>query len=132
MNSSRLHVGVAAIAILGCLVSLVRGAQVPILVGTSLVKALAGLKHRRGSGEAGITPQNGGNGTGDQKPPPVLLEWQDLRCSVTNKKTGSTRELLAVAGGAAKPGRLLAIMGPSGSGAQANHHALGRITDTAS
>jgi ABC-type multidrug transport system ATPase subunit len=44
----------------------------------------------------------------------VTLEWNDVSLSIVKK--GKERNILEGISGAARPGRLLAIMGPSGSG----------------
>ncbi|KAJ3694396.1 hypothetical protein LUZ60_009876 [Juncus effusus] len=48
--------------------------------------------------------------------PPVTIRWNDITCSLSDKRGNTVRFLLTNVSGEAKPGRLLAIMGPSGSG----------------
>jgi ABC-type glutathione transport system ATPase component len=56
------------------------------------------------------------------QPAPVQLEWRDVRCTLARKqKRGERRaaqpaQLLQGISGSAAPGRLLAILGPSGAG----------------
>uniref|UniRef100_A0A803LJI6 ABC transporter domain-containing protein n=1 Tax=Chenopodium quinoa TaxID=63459 RepID=A0A803LJI6_CHEQI len=52
----------------------------------------------------------------DGKVFPVTIRWNNITCSLSDKKSKSVRFLLKDVSGEAKPGRLLAIMGPSGSG----------------
>lgn len=52
--------------------------------------------------------------TGNIKP--VRLEWNDVTCTLTDKKGEETRKILNGVSGSATPGRLLAIMGSSGAG----------------
>jgi hypothetical protein len=48
-------------------------------------------------------------------PTPVLLEYSDVTCTL-RKKNAPTATLLQSVSGSAAPGRLTAIMGPSGAG----------------
>jgi len=92
---------------------------VPLLIGTSVAKAVAALRARQDTADASA---DGGDGAaGPSRPQPVTLDWRSLSCRLTNEKTGASKQLLSLAGGSAVPGRLLAIMGPSGSGATAAH-----------
>ena len=88
--------------------------QMPLLVGTSVFKAVTALRRRQSTANAAA---DGDNGTaGPSRPQPVTLEWRSLSCSLSNAKTGVEKQLLSLDGGSAVPGRLLAVMGPSGSG----------------
>jgi ABC-type multidrug transport system fused ATPase/permease subunit len=49
-------------------------------------------------------------------PSPVLLEFADLTCTLQKKKAQHATTLLQSVSGSAAPGRLTAIMGPSGAG----------------
>ena len=46
----------------------------------------------------------------------TTLEWMDVSCALSKKKGGKTKLILDKICGRALPGRMLAIMGPSGSG----------------
>ena len=48
--------------------------------------------------------------------PPVLLEFADLTCTLRKKKAHTAITLLQSVSGSAAPGRLTAILGPSGAG----------------
>ena len=94
-------------------------AQVPLLIGTSVAKAVAALRARQDPADASA---NGGDGAaGPSRPAPVTLDWRSLSCRLSNEKTGASKQLLFLDGGSAVPGNLLAIMGPSGSGATGAH-----------
>lgn len=49
-------------------------------------------------------------------PEEVTLQWSELSCTLTDKKSGTVRRILQDMQGVARPGRLLAILGPSGCG----------------
>lgn len=51
----------------------------------------------------------------DSKPRPVTLQWRDVSCTLQRKKDGVAPLLQGISGSAA-PGRLTAILGPSGAG----------------
>jgi hypothetical protein len=54
-----------------------------------------------------------------ERPRPVQLDWRALHCSLTRTSKGGesiTTPLLANVSGVAAPGRLMAILGPSGAG----------------
>mmetsp|Transcript_19242 Transcript_19242/g.58081 ORF Transcript_19242/g.58081 Transcript_19242/m.58081 type:complete len:689 (-) Transcript_19242:421-2487(-) len=93
--------------------------QLPLLLGSTGVKAALALRNRDREGKAS------GNGSSEDAAeqdaaPPVTLRWQDLTCTLAvkdkAKKTTSHKTILSLSGAAARPGRLLAIIGPSGSG----------------
>ena len=85
------------------------------MLGAAVLKAVGGLRSRQERGASSSTAE-GGDSEGRDGPEPVTLRWCSVTCTLTDKKAGVKRELLSLDGGAAKPGRLLAIMGPSGSG----------------
>jgi len=92
---------------------------VPLLIGTSVVKAVAALRTRQDTADASADAGDGA--AGPSRPAPVTLDWHSLSCRLSNEKTGASKELLSLDGGSAVPGKLLAIMGPSGSGATGAH-----------
>ena len=49
-------------------------------------------------------------------PAPVVLEYSDVTCTLRKKNAPSATTLLQSVSGSAAPGRLTAIMGPSGAG----------------
>ncbi|KAI7845221.1 hypothetical protein COHA_001265 [Chlorella ohadii] len=86
--------------------------QVPLALATAAFKGLARLRQQRKMRRA-ASSAGGMLGAGTNE---VQLEWRDLTCTLTDKKTGQKRLLLNGISGGATPGRLTAIMGPSGSG----------------
>lgn len=87
--------------------------QLPLAAGLVAFKGIQGLLQRQrlrrsASSSGGLLAGGASN--------EVMLEWRDLTCTLTNKKTGAKRRLLSGVAGGATPGRLTAIMGPSGSG----------------
>ncbi|GAB4820462.1 hypothetical protein N2152v2_007508 [Parachlorella kessleri] len=83
--------------------------QVPLLLGTTILKGFQGWHHKRRMKRRGTDPNLA------QNRKEVTLEWDSLECTLTDKQ-GWQRILLDNLQGSARPGRLLAIMGPSGSG----------------
>ncbi|KAL5570123.1 hypothetical protein UlMin_026698 [Ulmus minor] len=64
-----------------------------------------------------IEHQNDADATVNGKVYPVTIRWwRNITCSLSDKSSTSVQFLLKNVGGEAKSGRLLAIMGPSGSG----------------
>lgn len=86
--------------------------QVPLALATAALKGLARLRQRRKM-RRDASSAGGMLGAGTNE---VQLEWRDLTCTLTDKKSGQKRLLLNSISGSASPGRLTAIMGPSGSG----------------
>lgn len=86
--------------------------QLPLTIGVAALKGLGALRQRR---RLQRSASSGGSlaASASQE---VLLEWRDLTCTLTDKKTGQKRLLLNGVAGSARPGSLTAIMGPSGSG----------------
>jgi ABC-type multidrug transport system ATPase subunit len=81
--------------------------QIPLAIGTAIVKSVAGLRHKerlKRAASAAVVSEE------------VTLEWSALTCTLSDKKGISERVLLDAIQGKAEPGRLLAICGPSGSG----------------
>lgn len=64
------------------------------------------LRERRKKGGAGSVVDEVCSG--------VTLEWQDVRMTLLDKKGRPKKHILRGVSGKASPGRLLAIMGPSG------------------
>jgi hypothetical protein len=93
-----------------------------------LAAALVGkllLRRRRRDSAAG----GGDTSEPGERPRPVQLTWRALHCSLTRTaKSGEsiTTPLLANVSGVAAPGRLLAILGPSGAGKTCVAHACER------
>ncbi|KAL4432817.1 hypothetical protein ABPG77_008143 [Micractinium sp. CCAP 211/92] len=85
--------------------------QLPLSIGVAALKGLGALRQRRR-----LQRSAGSSGSLAAASTEVLLEWRDLTCTLTDKKTGQKRLLLNGVAGSAKPGSLTAIMGPSGSG----------------
>ena len=90
----------------------------PLLIGTSLFKAAVSVRRRSRPADAPANGDPGNGAPGSGPPQPITLQWQSLSCSLSNEKTGASKQLLSLDSGYATPGRLLAIMGPSGSGAK--------------
>ena len=96
-------------------------------VGPALVLAaaagaaglLAGLLLRRRAGDA-AAEEDVAAADAPAEPAPVHLAWRGLRCTLSRKPKsgdgGSPTPLLQDVSGSAAPGRLLAILGPSGAG----------------
>ena len=82
------------------LIVLPRAQQVPLVIGTLLVKGVQGLGKRRRAKRA----VKGGDGKAEG-PQEVTLEWARLSCSLTDKKDGTKRMLLQDMAGSATPGR---------------------------
>jgi len=80
--------------------------QVPLVICSALIKGIQGIRKKQRA-------QNIANSrdAGDD----VVLEWSQLTCTL-EEKNGNERFLLQDIQGFARPGRLLAICGPSGSG----------------
>lgn len=57
---------------------------------------------------------NGASSVVDEVSTGVSLEWQDVRMTLLDKKGRTKKHILRGVIGKASPGRLLAIMGPSG------------------
>lgn len=82
-------------------------AQVPLLVGTTSVKALLALKDTRHHEAALAGNGADAGGSADGASPahePVTLRWRNVSATLTTKK-GNTKELLSLAGASARPGR---------------------------
>ena len=94
-----------------------RPLQVPLVISTAAWKVVTGLKNRKSGQPSAKSPDSGDSESNGSKPEPVTLSWRNVTCSLSDSKSGANRELLSLDGGCATPGRLLAIMGPSGSGA---------------
>ncbi|GMH35135.1 hypothetical protein BSKO_03003 [Bryopsis sp. KO-2023] len=88
--------------------------QVPLFAGYLTVKAFNALKHGRN--------QSGGS---DEAEGAIHLSWTDL-CLELKRKDGSIQKILDGVSGRAVPGRLVAIMGPSGAGKTSLLSALAR------
>ncbi|KAI9088647.1 hypothetical protein K1719_029761 [Acacia pycnantha] len=69
-----------------------------------------------GDREKGNVHESQSQGPVHSKVPPVTILWRNTTCNLSDKSSNSVRSLLKNASGDARPGRLLAIMGPSGSG----------------
>lgn len=83
--------------------------QVPVAIGSAsigLVRHLVRKKKQRKSSRS----SREGDEAGQKQ---VTLEWDSISCTLTTKK-GGTKNILQNVSGEAKPGKLLAIMGPSG------------------
>ncbi|KAK9828034.1 hypothetical protein WJX81_003580 [Elliptochloris bilobata] len=83
--------------------------KVPLLLGTALVNGVRHVAHAKRREHA---PPEAENDAGEEQ---VELEWRQLDCVLTAKK-GGCKHILKDLQGRAPPGRLLAIMGPSGGG----------------
>ncbi|KAL4458091.1 hypothetical protein ABPG75_012956 [Micractinium tetrahymenae] len=86
--------------------------QLPLTLGVAALKGLGVLRERR---RLRRSASSGGSLSASASNE-VMLEWRDLTCTLTDKKSGKKRLLLNGVAGTAAPGRLTAIMGPSGSG----------------
>lgn len=82
--------------------------QAGVVAGSCILGALRRLRRRKASDilqqDTSVHPTEG-----------VTLSWSHLTCSLSNTD-GSERILLDKLQGEAKPGRVMAIFGPSGSG----------------
>src|SRR3569833_182278 len=58
--------------------------------------------------------EDGASSVVDEVSAGVALEWQDVRMTLLDKKGRAKKHILRGVNGKASPGRLLAIMGPSG------------------
>ena len=88
------------------------------MIGTIVWKAVDHLRNGKGAKPLIGAMESSDIGKSHSKQPePATLTWQNVKCSLADGKSGGSRELLSLDGGCSKPGALLAIMGPSGSGA---------------
>ncbi|BDA42587.1 Protein white [Coccomyxa sp. Obi] len=118
--------------ILGAAVIALPQHQIPVLLGTASIALFRKIKRKR-SGHKKLGPDPGHASTvttGGSTRQQVNLQFTDVRCSITNKK-GLKKTILNDITGTAKPGRLLAIMGPSGGGKTSLLNALaGQVPST--
>lgn len=82
--------------------------QIPLALGTAIVKGVTGLRHKKRLERAAAS-------AAALATDEVTLEWSALTCTLSDK-SGTERILLDGIQGKAESGRLLAICGPSGSG----------------
>ena len=85
--------------------------QVPLLVGTTVLKGLQGWRQKRKlrrEATAGNLLREGGVRE-------VALEWEGLECTLADKE-GKTRALLQGMAGAARPGRCACLQEGRGRG----------------
>jgi len=77
--------------------------QLPLVLGGAVIKGIQGLRRKRRADQVAASVD-----ASDE----VTLEWSQLTCTLA-LKDGSKRLLLQDLHGAVRPGRLLAICGPS-------------------
>lgn len=113
--------------------------QVPLAVSTAVFKATTALfrrSRRNKKPDDSVAAESVGDRDGsnelriEKAGGQVLLQWDGLTCTLRTKDDGE-RVLLDGLCGEARPGRLLALMGPSGSGASRSCASAGVVCEQA-